>query len=126
MAKKNTQDTQELEQDAAGVASPSGEQVPLETVVGQGPEAGSSGIEEQGGEQPPDATEQPVVSTDDAPPGVPDPELPVVMVECAVLLDCIYGKHDDIITLTESEAKSAQAGGYVDTHPNAIKAIRGH
>lgn len=45
-------------------------------------------------------------------------------VECAVLHDCIYGKHDDIISLDAAEAKAAEAAGYVDTHPNALRAIR--
>lgn len=45
-------------------------------------------------------------------------------VECAVLCDNIYGKHDDIIELDADAAKAAAAAGYVDTHPNAIKAIR--
>lgn len=45
-------------------------------------------------------------------------------VECVVLHDCIYGKHDDIITLGDAEAKAAYAAGYVDTHPNALRAIR--
>ena len=49
---------------------------------------------------------------------------PVQLIECAVLLDCIYGKHDDIIQLTPDQADAAKAGGYVDTHPNAIAAIR--
>jgi hypothetical protein len=49
---------------------------------------------------------------------------PVQLIECAVLLDCIYGKHDQIIELTPDEADAAKAGGYVDTHPNAIAAIR--
>lgn len=45
-------------------------------------------------------------------------------VECAVLCDNIYGKHDDIIELDAGAAKAAEAAGYIDTHPNAIKAIR--
>lgn len=45
-------------------------------------------------------------------------------VECAVLYDNIYGKHDDIVELPAEQAASAAAAGYVDTHPNAIKAIR--
>lgn len=45
-------------------------------------------------------------------------------VECAVLYDSIYGKHDDIIKLGPDAAKAAESAGYVDTHPNAIKAIR--
>lgn len=45
-------------------------------------------------------------------------------VECAVLYDSIYGKHDDIIQLDEETAKAAEAAGYIDTHPNAILAIR--
>lgn len=147
MAKKSTQDLQNPGQEETGVAPSSGEQTPLETAVDQGAAVGAPEVAAQPGEQqPPVAAEPPVVNTV-VPPGAPDPEPPVaaeppvvnavvppgtpdpeppVMVECAVLLDCIYGKHDDIITLTESEAKAAQAGGYVDTHPNAIKAIRGH
>lgn len=45
-------------------------------------------------------------------------------VECAVLHDSIYGKHDDIIKLLADQAAEAAKAGYVDTHPNAIKAIR--
>jgi hypothetical protein len=46
------------------------------------------------------------------------------LVECAVLHDSIYGKHDQIIELDAVQAEAARAAGYVDTHPNAIKAIR--
>lgn len=46
------------------------------------------------------------------------------LVECAVLHDSIYGKHDEIIELDAVQAEAARAAGYVDTHPNAIKAIR--
>lgn len=46
------------------------------------------------------------------------------VVECAVLYDSIYGKHDDIIELDADTAKAAEAAGYIDTHPNAITAIR--
>lgn len=45
-------------------------------------------------------------------------------VECAVLFDCIYGKHDDIIEMDADLAEAARAAGFVDTHPNAVKAIR--
>lgn len=45
-------------------------------------------------------------------------------VECAVRLDCPYGKHDDIIELPANEALSAFEAGLVDTHPNAVAAIR--
>ncbi len=110
MAKKSTQDVQEPGQDTAGVASSGNEQALLEAAVGESGDVVSADLEAPAGVQDSDASDQ---------------ESPVVMVECAVLLDCIYGKHDDIISLTQSEAKSAQAGGYVDTHPNAIKAIRG-
>ena len=47
------------------------------------------------------------------------------LVECAVLCDCVYGKHGEIIELAPEAAKAAQAAGCVDTHPNAIKALRG-
>lgn len=46
-------------------------------------------------------------------------------VECAVLHDSIYGKHDSIIELPADQAEAAASAGYVDTHPNAIAAIRG-
>lgn len=45
-------------------------------------------------------------------------------VECAVLHDCVYGKHDDIILLDRHVAEAAAAANCVDPHPNAIKAIR--
>ncbi|MGS1116879.1 hypothetical protein [Castellaniella sp. UC4442_H9] len=61
-------------------------------------------------------------TTGQAPKGESDP---VDRIECAVRMDCIYGRHDDIITLTRDEARAAEVGGYVDTHPNAIAAIRG-
>jgi hypothetical protein len=54
----------------------------------------------------------------------PSPSAPAEMVECAVLHDSIYGKHDDIIELPLEQAEAARSHGYVDTHPNAIKAIR--
>lgn len=47
-------------------------------------------------------------------------------VVCAVRMDCIYGKHDDVIELPVPEAQAAEDAGFVDTHPNAIAAIRGH
>ncbi|MFT0532433.1 hypothetical protein ACMHYJ_06300 [Castellaniella hirudinis] len=45
-------------------------------------------------------------------------------IECAVRLDCLYGKHDDIIELPAPEAQAACEAGFVDTHPNAVAAIR--
>lgn len=47
------------------------------------------------------------------------------LVVCAVRMDCIYGKHDDLVELTPAQARAAEAGGYVDAHPAAIAAIRG-
>jgi hypothetical protein len=49
---------------------------------------------------------------------------PVDLVECAVLYDSVYGKHDDIIQLPRAQADAAHAAGFVDTHPHAMKAIR--
>ncbi len=46
------------------------------------------------------------------------------LVECAVLHDSIYGKHNEIIRLSVDHAAAAETAGYVDSHPNAIKAIR--
>lgn len=43
---------------------------------------------------------------------------------CAVLCDCVYGKHNDILELDADVAEAARVAGCVDTHPNAIKAIR--
>lgn len=45
-------------------------------------------------------------------------------VECAVLHDSVYGKHDEIILLDRHIAEAAAAANYVDPHPAAIKAIR--
>ncbi|MFV0283723.1 MAG: hypothetical protein ACK5JE_08045 [Castellaniella sp.] len=45
-------------------------------------------------------------------------------VVCAVRMDCIYGKHDDVIELPAPEAMAAEQAGFVDSHPNAIAAIR--
>lgn len=45
-------------------------------------------------------------------------------VECAVRFDSVYGKHGEIIELDAAAAEAAYAAGYVDTHPNAIRAIR--
>lgn len=45
-------------------------------------------------------------------------------VPCAVLKDSFFGKHDEIIDLPKELALEAEREGYVDTHPNAIKAIR--
>jgi hypothetical protein len=52
------------------------------------------------------------------------PEEPADLVECAVLYDSVYGKHDDIIQLPRAQADAAHAAGFVDTHPHAMKAIR--
>ena len=46
------------------------------------------------------------------------------LVECAVLHNCVYGKHDEIVSLPAAVAEAAAKAGDVDTHPNAIKAIR--
>lgn len=52
------------------------------------------------------------------------PEGTIKSIECAVLHDSIFGKHNDIIELPTNIAEAARDGGFVDTHPNAIKAIR--
>lgn len=70
--------------------------------------------------KPEDPAADPVASKDPA----ADPAAPEEPVECAVLMDSIYGRHDAIITLPAGEAKAAAADGYVDPHPNAIRAIR--
>jgi len=68
---------------------------------------------------------QPVQQTpNNEPPALTEPPV-LEVVECAVLYDNIYGRHDDIIELPAEQAEAARAAGYVDTHPNAIKAIRG-
>jgi hypothetical protein len=46
------------------------------------------------------------------------------VVECAVLFDSSYGKHDDIVLMPPEQAKAVAAAGFVDHHPNAVKAIR--
>lgn len=71
-------------------------------------------------EQAPDMAEG---ELDNDSPLTPDDDL-APTVECAVLHDSVYGKHDEIITLPEDQAVAVAAAGYVDMHPNAIKAIR--
>lgn len=71
-------------------------------------------------EQAPDVAEGKL--DNDSPLTLDDDSVPAV--ECAVLHDSVYGKHDEIITLPADQAVAAATAGYVDTHPNAIKAIR--
>lgn len=59
-----------------------------------------------------------------SPEQTPPPEEPADLVQCAVLYDSVYGKHDDIIELPRAQADAAHAAGFVDTHPHAMKAIR--
>jgi hypothetical protein len=65
----------------------------------------------------PAAVDPPVVAL--APPVDSAP-----LVECAVLHDCEYGKHDEIVMLAPATAEAAAKANCVDPHPNAIKAIR--
>lgn len=52
------------------------------------------------------------------------PAIKADKIECAVLHDCVYGKHDDIILLDRHEAEAAAKANCVDPHPAAIKALR--
>jgi len=37
-----------------------------------------------------------------------------------VLVDCAYGKVDDVIEIDAADLAVAQASGQVDTHPDAV------
>lgn len=37
-----------------------------------------------------------------------------------VLLDCAYGKVDDVIEILPDDLLGAEASGHVDTHPDAV------
>lgn len=41
-------------------------------------------------------------------------------VKARVLVDCEHGRVNDVATLSEAVAKSAQAAGLVDTHKDAV------
>lgn len=41
-------------------------------------------------------------------------------VKARVLMACNYGNPDDLVTLSEAEAKQAQDAGQVDTHKEAV------
>lgn len=45
-------------------------------------------------------------------------------VEALVLSDSIYGKCGEVKRFHKSEVKAIAAAGYVDPHPNAVKAAR--
>ena len=41
-----------------------------------------------------------------------------------VLVDCVYGKANDVASLNAGDLKSAEAGGLVDAAPAAVKYAR--
>lgn len=43
-------------------------------------------------------------------------------VEAFVLVDCIFGKAGEVVTLTNAEAAVGKEVGMLDLHPEAIKA----
>lgn len=45
-------------------------------------------------------------------------------VEAVVLCDCIFGNVGEVVTLTPGEAETGRAIGVLDTHPEAIKAVK--
>lgn len=58
------------------------------------------------------------VETENTTPVDAAPEAPKVKVR--VLTECVYGKADDVVELTESEATQATADGIADAHPDAV------
>ena len=49
-----------------------------------------------------------------------DGDVPIQGTKVRVLVECIYGKANDIAELTEAEIKSAKESGIVDDHPDAV------
>ncbi|AEC22291.1 hypothetical protein PT7_P055 (plasmid) [Pusillimonas sp. T7-7] len=45
------------------------------------------------------------------------------LVRGVVLFDSWVGKHDEIVEYDEKTAREIEAAGYIDTHPNALKAV---
>jgi len=46
------------------------------------------------------------------------------MVEATVLRDCGFGAGGDIVTLPEADAAVGVEHGMLDTHPDAVKAVK--
>jgi hypothetical protein len=67
-------------------------------------------VDQAGDDQPPAAA----LAGTDAPPA------PLATVRALVLLDCIYGRVNEVKEFEPSLAKAAAADGYIDTHPNAV------
>ncbi len=42
-------------------------------------------------------------------------------IRARVLLDCSYGRANDVVELTAAEIESARSAGAVDDHPDAVK-----
>ncbi len=43
-------------------------------------------------------------------------------VQAFVLCDCAFGKAGEVVTLSQADAKTGEAHGCLDLHPDAIKA----
>lgn len=42
-------------------------------------------------------------------------------VEAFVLVDCVFGKAGDVVTLSPTDAERGERAGMLDLHPDAIK-----
>jgi hypothetical protein len=47
---------------------------------------------------------------------------PTDQVEAFVLVDCIFGKAGEVVTLSQEDAAIGKDAGMLDLHPSAIKA----
>ena len=44
--------------------------------------------------------------------------------EVLVLVDCIYGKSGEVVTLAAAEVEHGTANGLIDANPEAVKAAK--
>lgn len=45
-------------------------------------------------------------------------------VDAFVLVDCVFGKAGEVVTIPETDAAIGKAAGMLDLHPEAIKAAK--
>lgn len=62
---------------------------------------------------------------DDSAPPAPQPPEPTAMVEALVLSDGPFGRCGDVREFNAVHAAAIEAGGFIDTHPNAVASAKG-
>lgn len=66
------------------------------------------------------------VDDDPAPPAPqPQPSEPTAMVQALVLSDGPFGRCGDVREFDAVHAAAIEAGGFIDTHPNAVASAKG-